>query len=229
MCVVRTVPQTYPVAMLRRLSPLLPLLALLGCGCQGGERGATNGSPNLQPDPVPVVSETNPALEVATLGAGCFWCIEAVLEQIDGVKGVRSGFTGGEVPNPSYRDICTGLTGHAEVVQVHFDPDVLAYTALLDWFWRLHDPTTLNAQGADVGTQYRSAIFYHDATQREQAEQSLAAAASSFADPIVTEITPAAEFYAAEGYHQDYYTANREQRYCQLVIRPKLRKLGLKE
>jgi len=208
---------------------MVSLLALLGSGCQGGERGAVNGSPDPQPEAIPVVSNPNPALEVATLGAGCFWCIEAVLEQIDGVEEVRSGFTGGELPNPSYRDICTGLTGHAEVVQIHFDPAVLSYAALLDWFWRLHDPTTLNAQGADVGTQYRSAIFYHDEAQKEQAEESLAAAAGSFDDPIVTEITPAVEFYAAEDYHQDYYRANREQRYCQLVIRPKLRKLGLKE
>jgi len=186
-------------------------------------------NPAPEPQVVTPVSDSSPALELATLGAGCFWCIEAVLEQIEGVRGVRSGFTGGGLQDPSYRDICTGLTGHAEVVEVQFDPAVLSYADLLDWFWRLHDPTTLNAQGADVGTQYRSAIFYHGTDQREQAEASLAAAAGSFKDPIVTEITAAVEFYAAEGYHQDYYTANREQRYCQLVIRPKLRKLGLKE
>lgn len=212
-----------------RFLPIVSLLALLGCGCQGGERGAMNGSPNPQPEAIPPVSDPNPVLEVATLGAGCFWCIEAVLEQIDGVEEVRSGFTGGEFPNPSYRDICTGLTGHAEVVQVHYDPAVLDFPALLDWFWRLHDPTTLNAQGADVGTQYRSAIFYHNDAQREQAEESLASAASSFENPIVTEITEAVEFFPADDYHQDYYTANRSQRYCQIVIRPKLRKLGLKD
>jgi peptide-methionine (S)-S-oxide reductase len=221
--------QTYPVAMRLRPFPLLSLLALMGCGCQGGERGALNDIPVPEPEATPTVNDSNPALEVATLGAGCFWCIEAVLEQIEGVQEVCSGFTGGEYPNPSYRDICTGLTGHAEVVQVHFDPTVLPYSALLDWFWRLHDPTTLNAQGADVGTQYRSVIFYHDAVQKEQAEESLASAAHSFEDPIVTEITPAVDFFPADDSHQDYYTANRGQRYCQLVIRPKLRKLGLKE
>ena len=136
---------------------------------------------------------------------------------------------GGQVPNPTYRDICSGMSGHAEVVQVQFDPDVLSYSGLLDWFWRLHDPTTLNRQGADVGTQYRSAIFYHDATQREQAERSLSAAAGSFKRPIVTEITALAEFYPAEDDHQDYYRANKNGFYCQVVIRPKLKKLGLKE
>jgi peptide-methionine (S)-S-oxide reductase len=178
---------------------------------------------------MPSVSEPNPDIAVATLGAGCFWCIEAVLEQIDGVQGVESGFMGGQVPNPTYRDICSGMSGHAEVVQVQFDPDVLSYSGLLDWFWRLHDPTTLNRQGGDVGTQYRSAIFYHDATQREQAERSLSAAAGSFEQPIVTEITALAQFYPAEDYHQDYYRANKDQGYCQMVIRPKLKKLGLKE
>ncbi|MEO2163618.1 MAG: peptide-methionine (S)-S-oxide reductase MsrA [bacterium] len=212
-----------------RFLPMASLLALLGCGCQGGERGSVNGSPDPEPEAIPAVSDSTPALELATLGAGCYWCIEAVLEQIDGVEEVRSGFTGGELPNPSYRDICTGLTGHAEVVQVHFDPEVLSYTALLDWFWRLHDPTTLNAQGADVGTQYRSAIFYHGPAQRQQAEESLAAATSSFKSPIVTEITEAGEFFPADDYHQDYYRANRTQRYCQIVIRPKLRKLGLQD
>ena len=171
------------------------------------------------------------ATEVATLGAGCFWCVEAVLEQIDGVQSVTSGYMGGSVAKPSYKAVCTGNTGHAEVVQVTFDPAVLPYSELLDWFWRLHNPTTLNQQGADIGTQYRSAIFVHSAAQRETAEASLAAADASgvFDAPIVTEITEAETYWPAEGYHQDYYSQNKSQGYCQMVIRPKLKKLGLEE
>ena len=205
----------------------LSLLALLGCGCQGDERGAVNGIPDPEPQVVPAVTDSNPAVELATLGAGCFWCIEAVLEQIDGVTGVRSGFTGGELPNPSYRDICTGLTGHAEVVEVQFDPAVLSYTALLDWFWRLHDPTTLNRQGADTGTQYRSVIFYNDDHQKEIAEQTMAETDASglWSNPIVTEISPIPTFYPAEDYHQNYYQSNPSQPYCTVIISPKIQKL----
>lgn len=168
--------------------------------------------------------------DTATLGAGCFWCVEAVLEQIDGVESVTSGYMGGHVDNPTYRDVCNGTTGHAEVVQVVFDPDVLSYAELLEWFWRLHDPTTKDRQGNDVGTQYRSAIFVHSPEQRQVAEASKAAADASgaFSAPIVTEITDAATFYSAEGYHQEYYRENREQPYCRFVIAPKLGKLGLK-
>lgn len=170
-----------------------------------------------------------PPRELATLGAGCYWCIEAVLEQIDGVESVVSGFMGGQVENPSYNDVCAGTTGHAEVVQVTFDPAVLSYEELLDWFWRLHDPTTLNRQGADVGTQYRSAIFTHSPAQAEAAKRSLEAAQPSFDDPIVTEISPASAFYEAPEKHQGFYGQNRQQGYCRAVIRPKLKKLGLKE
>ncbi len=168
--------------------------------------------------------------ETATFGAGCFWCTEAVLEQVDGVLDVRSGYMGGTVADPTYRDVCGGDTGHAEVVQVHFDPAKVSYDTLLDWFWQLHDPTTLNRQGADVGTQYRSVIFYHSEAQREAAERSKAAAQASgeFDGPIVTEISPAASFYPAEDYHQDYYRLNASQGYCRAVIAPKLKKLGLK-
>jgi peptide-methionine (S)-S-oxide reductase len=167
--------------------------------------------------------------EVATLGAGCFWCVEAVFEQIEGVEGVSSGYMGGSVDNPTYKDVCGGDTGHAEVVQVTFDPERVTYEEILDWFWRLHDPTTLNRQGADAGTQYRSAIFYHSDAQRETAERSKAAADASetFDDPIVTEITAASTYYPAEGSHQDYYRQNSEQGYCRMVIRPKLKKLEL--
>ncbi|MCB9916027.1 MAG: peptide-methionine (S)-S-oxide reductase MsrA [Planctomycetes bacterium] len=169
------------------------------------------------------------AMETATLAAGCFWCVEAVLQQVDGVQAVVSGFMGGRTAHPTYEDICRGDTNHAEVVQVEFDPDVLPYAELLEWFWRLHDPTTLNRQGADVGTQYRSAIFVHSPEQRAEAERSKAAADASgrFARPIVTEITDAGPFTAADLKHQDYYRRNREQAYCAIVIAPKLDKLGL--
>jgi peptide-methionine (S)-S-oxide reductase len=167
--------------------------------------------------------------ELATFGAGCFWCVEAVLEQLDGVLDVRSGYMGGRLERPTYKQVCAGDSGHAEVVQVSFDPARIPYAELLDWFWQLHDPTTLNRQGADVGEQYRSAIFYHSEEQRAEAERSRAAAAADFEDPIVTEITPAEAFYEAEDYHQDYYRGNREQGYCRAVIRPKLKKLGLEE
>jgi peptide-methionine (S)-S-oxide reductase len=166
-------------------------------------------------------------LEKATLGAGCFWCVEAVLERLPGVADVVSGYMGGTVERPSYGDVCGGDTGHAEVVQVTFDPTKIAYEELLDWFWRLHDPTTLNRQGADAGTQYRSAIFFHGDAQRAAAERSAKAAQASFDDPIVTEIVPATTFWPAEGHHQDYFRLNSEQGYCRVVIRPKLRKLGL--
>ena len=167
--------------------------------------------------------------EIATLGAGCYWCVEAVLQQVDGVLGLRSGFMGGDVADPSYEAVCMGVTGHAEVVEVTFDPSVLSYRELLGWFWRLHDPTTLNRQGADVGTQYRSAIFFHSAAQEADARESLRLADASgvFAGPIVTEITAASDFYEAKGEHQDYYRRNSNQGYCHMVIRPKLEKLGL--
>ncbi len=165
----------------------------------------------------------------ATFGAGCYWCVEAVLQQLDGVLEVTSGFMGGDVPDPTYQQVCSGRTGHAEVVQVTFEPRRITYRELLDYFWRLHDPTTLNRQGGDVGTQYRSAIFYHDEDQRQEAEasKSAVAAAGTFADPIVTEITAAGRFHPAGADHQDYYRQHRQQPYCRLVILPKLDKLGL--
>ena len=167
--------------------------------------------------------------ELVTLAAGCFWCVEAVLEQIEGVLEVQSGYMGGTSPNPTYKAICTGTTGHAEVTQVRFDPAILSLEHLFEWFWRLHDPTTLNRQGGDVGTQYRSAIFYHTDEQRVAAEASKAKADQSdqFKDPIVTEITAASQFYEAEDYHQEYYRLNQSQPYCRMVIAPKLDKLGL--
>jgi peptide-methionine (S)-S-oxide reductase len=166
--------------------------------------------------------------ETATLGAGCFWCIEAAYRQLDGVYSATSGYMGGSVKNPTYEQICDGDSGHAEVVQVVFDPKKISYEKVLAWFWDLHDPTTLNRQGNDSGTQYRSAIFYQSEEQKEVAEASKSAAKANFKDPIVTEITKAAEFYPAERYHQNYYNENKSKNpYCRFVIEPKLKKLKL--
>jgi peptide-methionine (S)-S-oxide reductase len=165
-------------------------------------------------------------LETATIGGGCFWCAEAVFQRIHGVKSVTSGFAGGTVPNPSYEQVCTGKTGHAEVIQLTFDPAVLSYDKLLEIFWEAHDPTTLNRQGNDEGTQYRSIILYANDAQKKAAEDSKARAAKRFKDPIVTEIVPLKAFYSAEDYHQDYYNLNKNKNgYCQFVITPKLKKL----
>ena len=166
--------------------------------------------------------------ETATFGAGCFWCVETAYSRLKGVHRAISGYMGGSIPNPSYRDVCTGVTGHAEVVQVTFDPASISYTELLDLFWKIHDPTSLNRQGADIGTQYRSAVFVHSATQEKLTLQSRESVQKSlFPDkPIVTEIVPATEFYQAEDYHQDYYRRNPHAGYCTYVIRPKLEKLG---
>jgi peptide-methionine (S)-S-oxide reductase len=161
----------------------------------------------------------------ATFGGGCFWCVEAVFERVDGVKSVISGYAGGNTKDPSYEEVCSGRTGHAEVVRVEYDPKKVSYERLLDLFWKSHDPTTLNRQGGDVGTQYRSTILYEDDDQRQVAENSKKKAAAQFKDPIVTEIAPLKEFYAAEDYHQDYFAKNPNAGYCTLVIRPKLQKL----
>ncbi len=165
-------------------------------------------------------------IETATFGAGCFWCVEAVFLQLEGVHKVISGYTGGMTEDPDYRSICTGTTGHAEVIQIEFDPDVISFKDLLDVFWHTHDPTTLNRQGNDTGTQYRSAIFYHSDSQRNIAEISKAETDKSnlWNDPIVTEITPIDVFYPAEDYHQNYFELNPTQPYCQFVIHPKMKK-----
>ncbi len=164
--------------------------------------------------------------EVATLGGGCFWCLEAVFEQLRGVEKVESGYSGGTVSDPGYRRVCEGDTGHAEVVQITFDPSVLSYRELLEVFFATHNPTTRNRQGADVGTQYRSVIFYHDDAQKETAERLIAEldAAKIWDAPIVTEVVPLEEFWKAEDYHQGYYRGNPAQPYCQAVINPKLAK-----
>ena len=167
---------------------------------------------------------TNPGTEIATLGGGCFWCTEAVFQQIRGVQKVESGYTGGSVHQPSYEQICTGQTGHAEVVRLTFDPAQVSYRELLEVFFTIHDPTTLNRQGNDVGTQYRSAIFYHDEQQKKTAQEVVAAMAAVWDAPIVTEITMAPMFYIAEDYHQNYYRQHPEQGYCAFVVAPKVAK-----
>jgi peptide methionine sulfoxide reductase msrA/msrB len=165
--------------------------------------------------------------EVATFASGCFWCVEAVFENIEGVKDVVSGYTGGKTADPTYKEVCGGHTGHAEAVRIEFDPSVVSYDELLDQFFKSHDPTTPNRQGADVGSQYRSAIFYHSDEQKEAAEKMKAQLDEEvFEDPIVTEIAPAGKFYEAEDYHQDYFRRNSDAPYCSAVIRPKLKKLG---
>jgi len=165
-------------------------------------------------------------LEIATLGGGCFWCIEAVLQQLNGIEKLVSGYTGGTAPGkPTYREVCTGLTGHAEVVQVTFDSNVISFEDLLIVFMSSHDPTTLNRQGGDVGTQYRSVIYYHNNEQKETANKVIKMISAYYENPIVTEISELGTFYDAEEYHQDYYNNNKTQGYCSAVITPKLAKL----
>ncbi len=162
-------------------------------------------------------------LSVATFGAGCFWCVEAQFQQLAGVDTVISGYSGGSVANPSYKDVCTGMTGHAEVCNIYYDPKVISYEDLLQAFFVCHDPTQLNRQGNDVGTQYRSVIFYHDSIQQAAAVKAIAAldASGSYSNKIVTEVSAAPEFYVAENYHQNYYNQNSDQPYCAFVVRPK--------
>jgi len=164
-------------------------------------------------------------LEQTTLAGGCFWCVEAALLRLAGVEKVESGYMGGAVVNPTYQEVCQGDTGHAEVVRVTYDPAVLPFGDLLDVFFAVHDPTTLNRQGNDIGTQYRSAIFYHDSRQRQAALDKISALGPAFDDPIVTEVTEAQTFYVAEAYHQDYFARNSGQPYCQYVVAPKVEKV----
>ncbi len=169
----------------------------------------------------------NPGSEQATLAGGCFWCLEAVFELLHGVEKVESGYAGGQTPSPSYEQVCSGATGHAEVVQLTYDPEVVSYKELLEVFFFMHDPTTLNRQVPDEGTQYRSAIFYHNGSQQATAEALIQEMAEKglWSDPIVTEVTPLDVFYVAEGYHQEYFRRNAKQPYCQIIIAPKVAKL----
>jgi peptide-methionine (S)-S-oxide reductase len=169
---------------------------------------------------------TNAAREIATLAGGCFWCLEAVFDDLRGVASVESGYMGGRTANPTYEQVCSGDTGHAEVVQLTFDPDVVTFKEILEVFFVIHDPTTLNRQGNDVGSQYRSAVFYHSAEQKSAAERVIANLSSAriYDDPIVTEVVAASQFYVAEDYHQEYFQRNPAQPYCAFVVRPKVAK-----
>lgn len=177
--------------------------------------------------PFPTAAAVNgpPQAGIATFAGGCFWCLEAVFERFEGVHSVTSGYTGGSMEHPSYEQVCSGRTGHAEAVRIEYDPAVVSYERLLEIFWKCHDPTTLNRQGPDVGTQYRSAVFVHGAEQRAQAEASRKKAQGGLARPIVTEVVDAPAFYPAEAYHQDYFRNNPNAAYCRLVIQPKLEKV----
>jgi peptide-methionine (S)-S-oxide reductase len=175
--------------------------------------------------PVSAQQQKRSSMETAVVGGGCFWCVEAVFEEVPGVTSVVSGYAGGQAGNPTYEAVCTGETGHAEVVQITFDPSKVSYARLLEMFWKAHDPTTQNRQGADVGTQYRSVILYQNDAQRTTAEASRVEAQKRLKQPIVTELNPLAKFYPAEEYHQDYFRKNPNAAYCRVVIRPKLDKL----
>lgn len=172
-----------------------------------------------------IIENTNQT-DTATFGEGCFWCVEAVFQQLEGVISVTSGYSGGTVQHPTYKEVCSGESGHAEVCQIVFDPKKISYANLLQAFWASHDPTTLNRQGNDVGTQYRSVIFYHNQTQKELAERYKKEldASGAFKNPVVTEISPAETFYKAENYHQNYFNENGNEPYCQIVIKPKIEK-----
>jgi len=185
-----------------------------------------NTKKNISKDMTTNTNGSNTTTDTATFGTGCFWCTEAIFQQLDGVIKSTSGYSGGHVDNPSYKDVCTGTTGHAEVIQVVYDPKKITFDELLEVFWQTHDPTTLNRQGNDVGPQYRSVVFYHSEEQKEKAEKYKAELNKSgaFNDPIVTEISPFTKFYAAENYHQDYFNQNGSQPYCNFVIRPKVEK-----
>ena len=196
---------------------LVILALLLVSGCKSNTL-KTNSTMDITPYGIKT--------DTATFAAGCFWCVEAVFQELKGVLSVTSGYTGGKIKNPTYREVCSGLTGHAEACQIIFDPAVITYDELLEAFWSSHDPTTLNRQGADQGTQYRSAIFYHNEDQKKLAESYKAKlnTENAFDKPIVTEISPASVFYKAEDYHQNYYDENGNAPYCTFVIAPKLEK-----
>ncbi|MFN8358498.1 MAG: peptide-methionine (S)-S-oxide reductase MsrA [Candidatus Kapaibacterium sp.] len=198
---------------------ILPILCLLVYACTAGE-------PSSIPTKKGKNMTTSSQIDTATFGAGCFWCVEAVFQNLEGVEKVVSGYAGGTVSNPSYKEVCSGTTGHAEVCQIIYNPQKISYEQLLEAFWGTHDPTTLNKQGNDVGTQYRSVIYYHSDMQKKIAEEykSQLDASGTWSDPIVTEIAPFTKFYPAEDYHQNYFNLNGEQPYCQFVVRPKVEK-----
>ena len=192
--------------------------------CQSSQNMSPKKDANMQTTAATTENTPTGPLEVATLGGGCFWCVEAVYQDLKGVSKVESGYAGGHVDNPSYQEICTGLTGHAEVIQVTFDPAVVSFKDILEVFFTVHDPTTLNRQGNDVGTQYRSVVYYHSPEQKSTTEAVILSVQELFDDPIVTEITAFDKFFKAENYHQNYYKDNPYQPYCAYVITPKVKK-----
>jgi peptide-methionine (S)-S-oxide reductase len=198
---------------------LLFCMVMLSCGQKKTESKTTQ-------NPMQETPTSSTSLKLATFGSGCFWCTEAIFLQVKGVQKVESGYSGGKVKNPTYKEVCSGLTGHAEVIQVGYDPQVVSYDELLEIFWKTHDPTTLNKQGADEGTQYRSVIYYHDEEQKKAAEfyKEKLDKSGAFDVPIVTEISPFTAFYKAEDYHQNYYNLNGNAPYCSYVIQPKVEK-----
>lgn len=208
--------------MNKTLSIALLFAFCLGCGSEPAETVESQAT-----EPESTQRDTNVKLETATFGAGCFWCVEAVFKMLDGVDSVASGYMGGQIDNPTYEQVCTGTTGHAEVIEIKFDPEKITFAELLEVFWKTHDPTTLNQQGNDIGTQYRSAVFYHNDEQKKLAEtyKKKLNDAGAFPKPIVTEITEASKMYVAEDYHQDYFALNQSNPYCRAVIPPKLEKL----
>jgi peptide-methionine (S)-S-oxide reductase len=201
------------------LSMLAFILLIAGSSCGQKSKQATSTTTMAN-------ESAREGLAIATFGSGCFWCTEAVFQNVEGVEKVESGYSGGKVKNPTYKEVCSGLTGHAEVIQVHYDTAKVSFEELLEIDWKTHDPTTLNRQGADEGTQYRSVVFYHNEEQKKLAEKYKAELDKSgaFDNPIVTEISPYTEFYKAEDYHQNYYNLNGNAPYCSYVIQPKLEK-----
>lgn len=218
------------MALLGLAVAALGACAAVGKAQQAGAGGSwtrntatTGGSPQAGAKGVQVMDKN---AETAILGGGCFWCLEAVFEEVPGVLDVTSGYAGGTKDKPSYEEVSTGDTGHAEVVRITFDPKVVSYKVILDYFWKIHDPTTLDRQGADVGSQYRSVIFWQGPAQEAQAKASVEAIGTTFQDPVVTEVLPAPAFWVAEDYHQDYFRNHPSAAYCQIVIAPKLKKAG---
>lgn len=204
----------------------IPLLIFFVLGYNTNAQVVKNKVKQMNQEKISETNITEPTYTVATLAAGCFWCVEAVFQQLKGVEKVESGYMGGAVKNPSYKDVCSGQTGHAEVIQITYNPQKISFEELLEVFWKTHDPTTLNRQGNDIGTQYRSTVFFHDDTQKRIAEnyKKDLSESGAFDAPIVTTFEPASIFYKAENYHQDYFNQNGTNPYCQMVVKPKVEK-----
>ena len=211
----------YSKDKMKLIITIFSLFAFIGCNQAQNQTKETKKN-----SPQKVKKNMNANLEVATFGGGCYWCIEAIFQRLEGVEKVESGFSGGQVKNPTYREVCTGATGHAEVIQITFDTTKISFEEILKVFFTMHDPTTLNQQGNDIGTQYRSAIFYQNEAQKKVSEEIIAALnqAKAYPSPIVTEVTPFDVFYKAEDYHQNYYNDNSGEGYCRYVIQPKIEK-----